>query len=314
MIRIGEVMLSSIFVTLAYPGKPLSRTSLLLSSLRKFGGSWGQSPLWVLHPQSRGSFSEDELARLEDLGAETVPFTTDEGILQFPLGTKVQAAAAAERLAEGKAEQLIWLDGDTLVLSPLDEFTLLPEKVLGYRPVHHKLLGTAWGEPLDQYWELVYRACGASPESDFPMTTHLGEKIRPYFNAGCYAIRPAKGILREWESVFKSHYREPAFRTYYEKDGLYAVFTHQAIFTGVVLANLTEADLQALSPAVNYPLHLHEKIPASLQTDRLDDLVTARYEDLLEKPGWQDDFSLSRELEDWVEVQRAAYFKPGEGS
>ncbi len=307
-------MASLIFVTLAYPGRPLSRILLLLNSLRRFGGCWAASPFWVLHPQSLGSFTPDQLTRLEKLGGKALPFKADEEILRFPLGLKVQAAAAAEALAQGTADQLVWLDEDTLVLSSLEEFTLTREKVLAYRPVHHKLLGTAWGTAPDPFWELVYQRCGAAPAADFKMTTHVGEEIRPYFNAGCYAVKPGEGILGKWEQFFKSCYRDPDFARYYEEQGLYAVFMHQAVFTGVILAELKENALQALSPVINYPLHLHQDIPPALQAGRIDDLVTARYEDLLDKPGWQAGFNLSRELETWIEDQRVHNFLSGESS
>lgn len=305
-------MESSVCATLAFPGKPLARTLLLIKSLRKFGGSWAEIPVWILHPSSQGAFSGAELAQLQGMGGKTLAFEADEEILRFPLGTKVQAAAAAEAWMEGNADQLVWFDSDTLILSPLDEFALSGKKVLAYRPVHHQLLGIGWGAPLDSFWELIYQRCGASSEADFMMTTHVGEEIRPYFNAGCYAVRPEKGILRKWEEVFLSSYQEPALTAHYAQNGLYAVFAHQALLSGVLLANLKESELQALSPAVNYPLHLHHEIPPALRAGRIDDLVTVRYENLLDKADWQMGFSLSQELVSWIETQRTAYFRAGE--
>ena len=288
------------FVTLAYPGRSISKTLLLLASLEKFGGELAENPVWVFFPEALGEFSEKETASLKGLGAKLLPCAADEELLKFPLGLKVQAAAAAEKLAVERSDLLAWLDEDTLILSPLEEFCLPEGKFLAFRPVHHKLLGTSWGEELDAFWQMVYRHCGASPESDFQMETHVGEIIRPYFNAGQFVVRPDRGILSHWWDTFQAYYRDAPYRPYYEKDPLFAIFMHQAIFTGTILGALDQEELQLLSPSINYPLHLHQEIPASRQARRVDDLVTVRYENVLFEPGWQEKYPFSGELAGWI--------------
>lgn len=293
-------MPSLVFVTPAYPGRSILRTALLLASLREFGGELAESPLWVLFPGALGEFTAEETDLLQELDARFMPYNAEKGLLKFPLGAKVKAAAAAEKLASGETDLLVWLDPDTLILSPPLEYLLPEGKALAYRPVHHQLLGTNWGEELDGYWQLVYQAAGAVPEQDFPMLTHAGERIRPYFNAGSYAVRPALGILERWWKNFQSCYQAPEFRSFYERDPFYAVFTHQAVLTGTILSMLDQVDLQALSPTYNYPLHLHEEIPGEQRAESIDDLVTVRYEDTFQQPGWQDALPFSEELAGWI--------------
>lgn len=301
-----------IFMTLVYPDRPLARTLLLLASLRKFSGRMSAAPVWVLYPDSVGVFPETKAASLRDLGARLVPFKPAEGLLSFPLGGKVQAAAAAEELAQGQAELLVWLDEDTLVLNEPDEFLLPSQRVLGFRPVHHKLLGTSWGEELDDFWRLVYQHTGAAPERDFRMITHCGEQIRPYFNAGSFVVRPEIGLLKRWWDVFQSTYQAPVFQAYYEKDPLYAVFIHQAIWTGVILGSLERGELQRLSNWINYPLHLHQDIPEDLRAVRIDDLLTARYEDILAQPGWGEELPFSPELAGWIRSRWDSFNQSGD--
>ena len=300
------------FVTPAAPGKSISRTLLLLNSIRDFAGELAECPIWVLYPESAGSFSAKVGGFLQELGAKLVPYQADEKVLKFPLGFKARAASVAEKLASRETDLLVWLDPDTLILSPPMEFLLPEGKSLAYRPVHHKLLGTSWGEEPDDFWRLVYQQTGAVPEQDFQMLTHAGEAIRPYFNAGSYAIRPERGILSSWWKNFHSSYQSPAFKGFYKRDALYAVFMHQALLTGTIQSHFDRAELLALSPAINYPLHLQEEIPEDLRVARIDDLVSVRYENILEHEGWQAPLPFNEGLAGWITSRLDKYRHSGE--
>ncbi len=294
------LMESLTFMTPAYPGKSISRTLLLIASLREFAGELAESPIWILSPESLGEFTTKDISFLNELGAKLIRYQADEELLRFPLGAKVQAAAEAEELASGERDLLVWLDPDTLILSPPIELLLPEGKPLAYRPVHHKLLGTSWGEEPDEFWRLVYQHTGAVPENDFPMLTHAGEEIRPYFNAGSYAVRPERGILGSWWKNFQSCYQATEFKPFYERNPLYAVFMHQAIMTGTIQSILEQDELLALSYSYNYPLHLHQEIPADMRPRVIDDLVTVRYENIFDGNYWQETLPFSKNLSDWI--------------
>lgn len=293
-------MPSLTFVTPATPGKSISRTLLLLESIREFGGELAERPVWVLYPENGGTFSGKERSSLQELGAKLIPYQAEDELLKFPLGSKARAASVAEELASGKTDLLAWLDSDTLVLSPPLEFILPEDKSLAYRPVHHQLLGTSWGEEPDEFWRIVYQHTGALPERDFQMVTHAGEEIRPYFNAGSYAVRPERGILGSWWRNFQSSYQASAFQEFYKRSRRYAIFMHQAILTGTIQSLVDQAELLALSPLINYPLHLHGAVPEDQRPKRIDDLVTVRYENILAKDGWEEALPFSKELAGWI--------------
>lgn len=305
-------MPSLTFVTPASPGRSIVRTALLLASLREFGGSLAENPVWVFYPQDLGAFSGKERSSLQELGAKLVPFQADNKLLKFPLGYKVRAAAVAEALASGETDFLVWLDPDTLILSPPRDFILPEGKSLAYRPVHHQLLGTSWGDEQDEFWQLVYQYTRAAPERDFQMLTHTGEMIRPYFNAGSYAVRPERGILGNWWENFQNCYQTPVFKRYYDQEALFAVFMHQAVLTGTILAVLEQSELQALSPSINYPLHLHEEIPEEQRSKRIDELVTVRYENIFDHDGWQEALPFSKELAGWITSRLNEYHHGGD--
>ena len=71
------------------------------------------------------------------------------------------------------------------------------------------------------------------------MKTHVdGNTIRPYFNAGHLAVRPEKRLLRKWSETFLELYKAPEFQRFYA-DGRYRIFMHQAVLSGVILAEFT---------------------------------------------------------------------------
>jgi hypothetical protein len=291
------------FVTTIPPGRSLMDLYLLITSIREFGGKLADVPIWVCVPQGEGKNPGRAWDHFRQLDVRQLTFPGDEAACRFPFGIRVQAGAVAERELRGRTELLAWLDNDTILLNEPAEFLLAPDKVLGYRPVHHRLLGIPRGEELDQFWELIYHECQAIPRQDDYMVTHVGEQIRPYFNAGSFVIRPEAGLLERWWETFQPQFQNPAFLPFYQQDDLYTIFMHQAIFTGVLLAALDPAARQELSPRVNYPLHLHQEIPLDLRAKTINDLITVRCESILSQPGWQGQLPIREPLLGWLENQ-----------
>jgi hypothetical protein len=296
-------MQNLIYATLGIPGKSELDTLLLAESLRSFGGELASNPLWVLVPAQLGPLSDATLKRLAQLDTRVISLDIDPDFFKFPFAAKIAAAAAAEAQALGQTERLVYLDRDTIVLQEPDEFLISPEISLGYRPVHHQLIGSAWGSALDPFWMLIYQVCEVPEENLFPMHTHTGEQIRPYFNAGVYIIRPENGLLSQWLEIFLKWYREPQFKAFYQQDQRYTIFMHQAIFTGVLLHHLKPEQVLELSPRINYPLHLHDDIPLNQRPAAIDELVTVRYEDIFDQPDWVARFSISQPLKNWPLAQ-----------
>jgi hypothetical protein len=291
-----------IYTTLAIPGKSELDTLLLSESIRTFGGSLANNPIWVLVPDKLGQLSERTQKKLSQLDAEILTFEVEPEFLKFPFAAKIEAGAYVEHQSLGETERLVFMDRDTLVLQEPNEFLITMDQALGYRPVHHKLIGSTWNAPLDDFWQLVYEVCEVPDENIFPMVTHTGERIRPYFNAGMFIVRPERGLLAQWLEVFQKWYRQPQFRNFYEKNQLYTIFIHQAIFTGVLLRNLKPGEMRALSPKINYPLHLHGDISPKHRPATINELVTARYENIFDEPGWER-LPILEPFKTWLEVQ-----------
>jgi hypothetical protein len=265
------------FASLAASPTSFRKIRVLLDSLKDFGGKLFRAPLVVLYPASLDVSVEN--ARLLELpDVHMIPFRTSSEEMDFPLAIVAIGAAAAEKAVAGKAENLVWLLEDTLVLKSPSALVLPAWTQHAYRPVHHTKIGSLWKAPPDGFWTAIYRHCKVEPDHLFPMDTCVRDNtIRPYFNAGCQVTRPQNGLFSRWCESFRSLYRHPDFRPFFVNP-LYRVFMHQAVLAGSVLSSFSPAQLHELPESYNYPLHLHADYPPEFRPTKLDDLVTCRYE------------------------------------
>jgi hypothetical protein len=291
-----------VFASTVHPRRRSETNSLLLAeSIRSFGCALSRVPIWYFVPDYGEPLSDDTRDRLLALGVTLTPFEIDTEVARFPFTGEAEAAAIAESRALGCADFLAWLNPNTLVLREPRGFLLPDGKVLGYRPVHHKNVGSRYGEPLDPFWTLIYRLCEVPEERVFPMRTHVdGEVLRPYFNAGCHATRPEKGLLRAWRDAFLRAYRMPALLKLYRENRAYEVFVHQAVFTGVVLAACSPDDILELPRDYNYPLHLHGEDVTEHRPSSLKELVTIRHEGFYLDPDWAGKIPAGEPLKRWI--------------
>ena len=281
------------------------QTLVLVRSLRRFGGEHGRGPVLVLFPDTEGRRAGDLEARVEREGAEILPVSLDPETLGFPFAAKVAAAAVAEERLLGRADALFWMDPDTLVLSDLAGLVPGGATDLCYRPVHITNVGSRFDEPVDPFWAAIYSGCHVAEEAFFPMETCVeGAKVRPYLNAGCLVVRPEKGILRAWAERFSELRGTPALESFYTKDRRYAIFVHQAVLAGTVLATVGRPRMRELPESVNYPRHLHETYDAARRPKRLNDLVTCRYEESFPVNRWESDLlPVDEPLLSWIRDQ-----------
>ncbi|MFX1502260.1 MAG: flavin reductase family protein [Promethearchaeota archaeon] len=253
---------------------------ILAASIRKYGESLSDYPIWVLVPNSEKKIANEIKNSFLSLNVDLIPFSTEDEP-KFPFITFVLAAAKAESLVKEKTKLLAWLGSNTIIFNEPKHFLLDNDKSLGYRPVHHTNIGSFYDEPIDPFWELVYQKCNVSKEQIFPMKTHVDHnKLRPYFNAGCLIVRPEKELLRSWWNSYKKKYNEQYFKDYYNKDYIYAIFIHQAILSGVILSTMERDEIYELPFDYNYPLNLYYNCPFIYRAKYVNKLITVRYEDL----------------------------------
>jgi len=291
-----------IFASTVFPSKSSeTNTLLMVESIRAFARSLAHAPIWLFTPETEKQLSNAFRKRLLALDVSLLPFRTNREILGFPLAGDVSAAALAESKASNQAELLAWLGGNTLVIQEPRELLLPSNKALGFRPVHHTLIGSRYDEPLDPFWTLIYHYCNVPETRVFPMMTHVdGTRIRPYFNAGLLVTRPERHLLQGWHETFFRVYQEPPIQRFYQKDERYAVFVHQAVLSGVILSMLETSGIQELPPTYNYPLHLHAQDVTDHRPSSLEELVTFRHEGFYTDPQWINRIPAKEPLKHWI--------------
>lgn len=279
---------SAMFAFMMGPGEA-DRAELLVGSLRSFGGALKGSSVACMVRGDASSVEPALRARLEALGCELVGFAPDPRIDGLPLAAKVGAAAAAERLAMGRADVLVWMDPDTVVAREPSELLLPAGAVAAASPVHHRLVGLPWGREPDDYWKAVYAAVGTDPEGAFPMLTVADrEPVATYVNAGLVSARPGAGLFAAWRDGLAAACADQATLAAIAGNELRTLFLHQAALAAAVVATAGPSGFRELSYGYDYPLHMHAACPAALAPRKLDDLYTARYDDPRFAPGGPD--------------------------
>jgi len=291
-----------IFTTVIFPRKSSeTNTLLLVESIRSFAGTLSENPIWIFTPDSPQQLSTATKNRLQALDTKLISFALDESKLPFFFASELQAIGFAESMAKTDTELLAWLDSNTLILKEPKEFLISDEKSLGFRPVHHTLVGSRFNEPLDPFWTQIYRSCQVPEDRVFPMETHVDNTIiRPYFNAGLLITRPTNHLFRTWHDTFFGIYHKAEYKEFYQQDERYHIFAHQAVLSGVILSLFPKAELQELPPTYNYPLHLFSEDVSKTRPATLEELVTIRHEGFYEDPEWLKQIPAKKALKKWI--------------
>jgi hypothetical protein len=275
-----------VFATFAEDAGSLQNVLLMAESIRTFAGKHKDAPIWAYMPPGLAEEEAQTVQRLEGLGVEARPSKALEDALEFYFARKVFASVRAEAHAGEVAEILAWLDEDTIMLQEPAEFILPEDKDLGYRPVMHKNIGNLFAEPVDEYWGRVFELLVVPDSTFFPMVTPAdGDTIRPYFNAGCMVVRPARGLLAYWLRCFIRLYRDPVLVEMCNSDIKRRIFLHQAALTGAILTRIDRAEMLEFSPRINYPIFFEQMFGARRTFDDISDVVTFRHESYFRKPA-----------------------------
>jgi hypothetical protein len=284
-------------------GEQLAR--IVIEGLRTFGGPLRDCPVWAFvldHERLSGALPGLKRVRCLPLGLP-------EGFPPYPFAEKVYACARAEEMAGTAVRSLVWLSLDCLIVNPPVLFDLAPSPDTpgadaAFRPVHHRNVGSLAHEPLDDFWQGIYRPLGVEDTDHTVESFADGETLRPYFNTHGFALNPDVGLARVWWDRFAALVADESFQAGPCRDTLHKIFLHQAILSTLVAKRLDRERIRLLPPEYNYPLNLLDEMPANLRPPTLNSLVSTVYEEAF--PWGQ--IQVQEPLRSWL-VERL----PGEG-
>lgn len=291
-----------VFATYAESDEELKHVSIMIESLRLFGGAYREAPVRVWLPDTYAPATALRDAITQN-GGELFAVTIPEQARWFYYAGKTYAAGLAESSAAGQAEVLVWMDEDTVVLREPSDLRLPGEIDFGYRPVMHNRSGSLYDHPPGDFWAHIYELLKLSESNLFPMTTPADRQvIRAYFNAGLLAVRPRAGILQRWARCFEVLYNDPDLAQMCRRDLDKRIFLHQTALVGAALEGSSCERMLELPLQYNYPLFFERMFDAVDTFTALDDIVTLRYDVYFRNPdpAWADELQGSAEKIQWL--------------
>ena len=269
----------------------LERQALLLfESIRAFGGSLADCPIYALAPRAGLGVGRVTRDRLESLRVEYIDTVLNTECVEYGSTNRVAAAAHIE---ETKAHEiLVVLDSDTLVLREPAAFRLPRDVDVAVRPVDYKgICTTGADDPYDAYWRKLCEICGVRYDEIPDVRSYVDEvRVKASYNGGLVVARRERGILRRWWQFFQASVRAGlrpraeavAFRS---STGPVAApasrmwGSNQAALS-LALWSTTRRAL-TLEPTYNYPLHAHDALGSRGARD-FNQLVHVHYHWLFE--------------------------------
>lgn len=280
------------------PGVTTREATLLAKNLVRFSGHFNECLHWIFElPTTQ---SDAKIVPSNPNFIRFVP-TIPAEIGDFPFAQKVFIAAEAETLAEeALAPQLVWMDTDTLVMKEPQALILKEHVKIAIAPVHIQNISSRLDQPADGFWQFIYSFCHVSKNHFFPMTSVVDKiQIRPHFNAGLISVNPQKGILRKWRDNFAGIYQDSRMLEFFQQDDRYRIYLHQAVLAATILNMCERAEIKLLPNEYNFPLHLINRMDEKSKPASLNELVTARYDDL-DDSGWPTALPVKEPFKSWL--------------
>lgn len=283
-----------VFYTLLQSASERKNIDLFINSLRKFGGNFKDSPVWIFHQQN-------VIFDFTDKNITLIPLEIDPDFQRIWFSAKVFAAAQTETLAvKQNIDNLVWFGSSGFIVQPPDQFDLGTDFDAAFRPVHHKNIGQLIDEKPDDFWRSIYEFIGLE-DPEYSVETFVeGEKIRSYYNSHLFSINPRKQLLRKWKDEFIRFHQSDLPQIAAFSDQLHKIFIHQALLSTILVKHLDWNRLNILTQDYSYPLHLHHQIPPHKQPESLNELVCPVYEDIFKFPETLNGLEVKKPLADWL--------------
>jgi len=284
------------FVAVVEPGDLERKCTLLLESLREFGGELAGAPCWFVQPRRGARLSRRTHRIFYDLDARLVACDLNREWTHYPISNKIFASAFVERLLPSDDTVLCFVDSDIACFAEPSGLLLDDGVDVGLRPVDQVGRGQRADAPLAEYWRRVFDICEVPAGRAWNVRSNVERvEILGYFNAGMIAARRRAGLFGHWLDALQRSREDGPFL------GKQLHNLDQSLLAGVVFGRLERERAAILSPGYNYPLHLHAQLPAENAVSRSDEMALAHYHGLFYKRQGLDGLPFTKRHRAWLD-------------
>jgi len=301
---------NSDFTIVTYVSNPLQvkQVRILARSLRKFGGSYINTPIYIFLSDTTTISNADFI----DSDVHLLSIELDSLILNYPLAVKAFAAAEVEKLVRNKCKTLAWFDPETIVLGPMDELNLNDNYSIAVKPVFlQNKIGLLPDEKPNLYWSAIYDATSLKVEN-IPIVETVGDekKIRAYFNCEIFSVNPKLGIFQEWARILFKLLNDEMYQQNACDGFLQQLFLHQTVLSAVIVSRVEVQKIHWLPLSCGYPLNLHTRLPENKKAKLLDSLSCVILENVwLKNSNWMNDININEPIKSWLQKEYSEFIK-----
>ena len=285
-----------VFSTVVRTTYERKQARMLAKSLRAFGGPLQDCPIWLFEADPK-NVPCCSLA-VDGVRVRTLKFP--ESLRGGIFAERVAGYAQAEELAKGSVETLVCIDPGCLVVNPPLMYDLGAGFDVAVRPVHIRNIGSRLDEPLDPFWEKIYRTVELE-DTSFQVESYVDRQVlRAYFNSHSFCIKPSLGLLHQWLGHYQDLFLDEAFQQTVCADERHQIFLFQAILSALLAKTIDPQRLRILPPSYNYPYNLHMNVPEDRRAGVLNELISITYEDRSLDPARMTDITVEDPLRTWL--------------
>jgi len=190
------MMPSITFVTCIESGPLETQVVRMVDSLRRWGGTYSQCPIWAIKPRMGPPVSRATLREFDRLGVTYQHTSRVDSHSWYAYINKTRALIFAELNAS--SEFVGWLDADLLFTGEPTELTPSASEDIVACSSDNAGGTTGPNDRCEPFWREACQAVGIELESlPWVITEREGDRIRLYWNSGVFVFRRGTGLAAE---------------------------------------------------------------------------------------------------------------------
>ena len=190
---------------------------------------------------------------------------------------------------------LIFLDSDTILLSPIESILDYPDYEIAVKPDEdYRRYGWKVGTKGHWIWHWIYEKLDI--QKTWTVTAGVGgHEINAYFNAGVVICEPRTQLFQNLRDNFIQLSKSKEF---FRLTGENLFFFEQMVFSATLMKLYSKEQVQLLDNSFNYPLNHHNRTTEKI--DNLAEIKILHYHDCFYNLDWTSHMKMNSVTESWI--------------